>query len=322
MTRGRAHRYHSGVENKHALQSTSPGSQAWHLLLATRPRQWAKNLLIYLAFFFTLGKHGATGVTGELSLILDLTLGFLFFSFLTGATYIVNDLIDIENDRQHPRKRHRPLASGSLRPGVAVAGAVLLVISGIGLSFALNPQFGIVSLVYLGLMLGYTLGIKELVILDVLVISGGFVLRAVAGALILDVPISPWLYVMTSLGALLIALGKRRTELMTLGKDGALHRSVLNEYTIPFVDQLISVVAPATVVAYTLYTFTADNLPANHAMMLTIPFVIYGLFRYLLLVHRGDLGGAPEEIFLTDRPLLVNNLCWLATAAVILISYR
>ena len=170
--------------------------------------------------------------------------------------------------------------------------------------------------------IAYSTHIKNQVILDVFSISAGFVLRAVAGALVIDVPVSPWLFVMTSLGALMIALGKRRSELASLGESSRAHRGVLQHYTIPFVDQMITVVAPAAVVSYTLYTFTAPNLPANHAMMLTVPFVIYGIFRYLFLVRSTEMGGAPEELFLTDVPLIVNNVLWLGAASSVLLLFR
>ena len=299
-----------------------PVNQLRLLLLATRPRQWGKNLLIYLAFFFTLGEHDVQGFSGELSLFGRVTLAFLLFTLLTAATYIINDLADVKEDRLHPKKQHRPLASGELSPAVAVTGALVLASIGVALSFVLDVDFGIVAVIYLGLMLAYTAALKDMVILDVLSISAGFVLRAAAGALVIDVPISPWLYVVASLGALLIALGKRRDELSVLGEDGATHRAALRDYTIPLVDQLMAVVAPAAVVAYILYTFTAENLPDNNAMMLTIPFVLYGIFRYLFLLHRRKMGGSPEEILLTDYPLLANIVLWLATASAILMVNR
>ena len=299
-----------------------PVNQLRLLVLATRPRQWGKNLLIYLAFFFTLGEHDVQGFSGELSLFGRVTLAFLLFTLLTAATYIINDLADVKEDRLHPKKQHRPLASGELSPAVAVTGALVLASIGVALSFVLDVDFGIVAVIYLGLMLAYTAALKDMVILDVLSISAGFVLRAAAGALVIDVPISPWLYVVASLGALLIALGKRRDELSVLGEDGATHRAALRDYTIPLVDQLMAVVAPAAVVAYILYTFTAENLPDNNAMMLTIPFVLYGIFRYLFLLHRRKMGGSPEEILLTDYPLLANIVLWLATASAILMVNR
>ena len=296
-------------------------AQPRYLLKATRPRQWAKNLLIFLAFFFTIGDHGGGGLSGEIAMASRSALAVLLFSLLTGATYIINDLMDAEQDRQHPQKRNRSIASGRLSPSVALAGAVALSVLGVAFAFRLDREFGWVSVLYLALNLAYSVSIKHVVILDVLSISAGFVLRAVAGALVINVPISPWLFVMTSLGALMIALGKRRSELTVLGAASGTTRSVLDEYTVPLVDQFIAVVAPATVVSYTLYTFTSPTLPENHAMMLTVPFVVYGVFRYLFLVHKRELGGEPEEIFLTDRPLMINNILWLATATSILLFF-
>ena len=298
-------------------------SQAWHLVLALRPKQWAKNLLVYLAFFFTLGDHAADGTGAEGALLGRVTLGFVVFCALSGATYIVNDLFDMAQDKLHPKKRTRPLASGRLHPAVALAMAAALAGGGVAAAFVLDAQFGIIAAVYLALTMSYTMYFKDQVLLDVLFVSGGFVLRAAAGAVIIDVPISPWLYVMTSLGALLISLGKRRSEMESLGNTGAeAHRPALQHYTREYVDQLIAVVAPSTLVAYTLYTFTAENLPENNAMMLTIPFVVYGLFRYLFLIHRRNMGGEPEEILLTDVPMLVNIAGWLGTAILILVLTR
>jgi 4-hydroxybenzoate polyprenyltransferase len=296
-------------------------AQPRYLVLASRPRQWAKNLLIFLAFFFTMGEHQVDGLGGEAALLARVSIAFLLFCMLSGATYIINDLVDAPRDRQHPKKRYRPIASGLLSQQVAFAGVGGLVLTALVAGFLLDPDFGAVALLYFAMNLAYSTSLKNIVILDVLVISAGFVLRAVAGALVINVPVSPWLFVVTSLGALMIALGKRRSELAALGETSADTRSVLSQYTVPMVDQLITVVAPATLVSYILYTFTAPNLPANHAMMLTVPFVAYGLFRYLFLVHSSDMGGAPEEIFLTDRPLMVNNLLWLLTATAVLLVF-
>ncbi|MEE9284646.1 MAG: decaprenyl-phosphate phosphoribosyltransferase [Dehalococcoidia bacterium] len=307
---------------KPALGLAAYGGQLRQLLSAMRPRQWAKNLLIYLAFFFTLGQHETAGLAGELSLFGEVTLGFLLFSLLAGATYIINDLLDLEADRLHPQKKNRPLAAGRLNPTFAVAGSVVMAAVAVGLAFILDLGFGVMSVVYLGVILAYNLQLKNMVIVDVMTVAAGFVVRAAAGALIIGAPISPWLYVMTSLGALLISLGKRRNERAALGESGAQHRRVLEDYSVPFLDQLVAIVAPATLVSYTLYTFTAENLPDDNSMMLTIPFVLYGIFRYLFLVHHKNMGGSPEEIFLTDYPLLINILLWLATASGILLYAR
>ena len=298
------------------------GAQLRPLLTSMRPRQWAKNLLVYLAFFFTVGEHGSKGLGREFHLFGDATLAFVLFCLLSGATYIFNDLLDLQTDRLHPTKRARPLASGALdtRFAATVAGGCIAVALGVGFAFDLG--FGAMEAIYLALTLSYSLRLKHVVILDVMAIAGGFILRAAAGAQAINAPISPWLYIMTSLGALLLVLGKRRAELAALGDDGAKHRAVLDDYTLPFIDQLVAVVAPATVVAYALYTFTAKNLPADNSMMLTIPFVLYGVFRYLFVVRKGNLAGSPEEIFLTDLPMLINIVLWLGTAVGILVYAR
>ena len=287
-----------------------------------RPRQWAKNLLVYLAFFFTLGDHDASGVSDELTLFGEVTLGFLLLCLISGAAYVINDLFDIEEDQLHPTKRHRPLASGRLARSPAVVGAAGMAMLGIALAYLLDLHFGIVASVYLAVTLFYNFYLKAIVILDAMAIAAGFLLRAAAGAVVIDLPVSPWLYVMTSLGALLISFGKRRSELDSLGEGGANHRRALDDYSTPLLDQLIAVVAPSTVVAYTIYTFTAENLPENDTMMLTIPFVLFGVFRYLFLVHNHSIAGAPEEIFLTDRPMLITIVLWLITASAILLAAR
>lgn len=296
--------------------------QVQALLQGMRPRQWAKNLLIYLAFFFTLGSHRTDSLSGELSLFGSVTLALLIFSLISGATYLLNDYRDMAQDRLHPTKRLRPFASGRLSPAYGLSAAALIALGGIAGAFAIEWRFGLVTVIYLTVTLAYNLALKEQVLLDIMAVAAGFVLRAAAGAVVIDVPISPWLYVMTSLGALLISLGKRRNELTNLGSEGALHRAALGHYTKELVDQLVAVVAPAMVVSYTLYTFTGENLPADDSMMLTIPFVVYGVFRYLYLVHRQNLGGAPEEILLTDRPLLLGIVLWLGTASAVLLIAR
>lgn len=293
------------------------------MVAATRPRQWTKNMIIYFAFFFTINQRwDPQDLNAVGTLFGKATLAFLLFSLLSGATYIVNDIFDIERDRQHPKKRLRPLASGRLSLPVAWGTALALILAALTFAFLLEPLFGIVSVIYLTIMVIYNLALKRMIILDVLTISAGFVLRAVAGAVVIQVPISPWLYICTGLGALLIALGKRRNELAMAGDNPGSQRDTLDEYTPRFLDQLISVVAPATLVAYILYTFTADNLPSNYAMMLTIPFVVYGLFRYLYLVHKKNMGENPEDILLTDVPLIIDILLWLSMAAFILLVFR
>ncbi len=293
------------------------------LVLSTRPKQWTKNAIIYFAFLFTIQQAwDPQDLNAVASLFGKTTLAFVLFSMITGAVYLFNDIIDVERDRQHPKKRLRPLASGQISVPLAAGSSMLLMVAALTLSFLLEPTFGVVSLVYLAVMVAYTLLLKRIALLDVMSISTGFVLRAAAGAVVIDVPISPWLYICTGLGALLIALGKRRNELQLSGDNSQSQREVLNDYNAHLLDQLIAVVTPSTLVAYILYTFTAENLPSNHAMMLTIPFVVYGLFRYLYLIHRKNLGEAPEEILLTDKPIILDILLWLATAAAVLVAFQ
>ena len=293
------------------------------LVLSTRPKQWTKNLIVYFAMFFTIGEAWELGDIGTgLSVLGKSTLAFALFSVVTGAVYLVNDIFDIEKDRRHPKKRFRSIASGQLPIPTAWAGAAILAGVSLGFSFAVEPLFGWVCVAYLGLMLAYTVALKRLILLDVFSISAGFVLRAVAGAAILQVPISPWLYICTGLGALLIALAKRRSEIVLAGDEAAGQRDTLERYTTRLLDQFIAIVAPSTLLAYTLYTFTAANLPDNHAMMLTIPFVVYGLFRYIYLVHTRNLGENPEDILITDGPLIASIGLWLVVAATILVTFR
>ena len=293
------------------------------LLAAARPKQWTKNLMVFFALLFSINEvRDPSQVDLALWVAGKAVLAFVLFSALSSAVYMVNDIFDVERDRLHPRKRLRPIASGRLPVAAAWTAAVALAAIALGLSFVVEPLLGLVALAYLVLMTAYSSLLKHIVLLDVFSISGGFVLRAVAGAAVIDVPISPWLYTCTGLGALLIALGKRRSELSAAQADAPRQRDALEWYTTSLLDQYIAIVAPATLVAYTLYTFTAPNLPDNHAMMLTVPFVVYGLFRYVYLVHAKGIGESPEDILVTDIPLIVSIAMWLITAIIILTAFR
>lgn len=295
------------------------------LLVSLRPRQWTKNLLLYLAFLFTIDERwGLDHLDVALGLLARVSLGFVAFCALASATYLVNDLVDAPRDRRHPRKRLRPIASGALSAPLALASALALAGGGLALSFAISRAFGLVALAYMGVSLSYSLYLKRVVLVDVLALSAGYLVRAIAGAVAIAVPISPWLYVCTTLATLLIGLGKRRNELVLAGAQGdaSAQREALAEYSPRLLDQLIAVVTPSALMAYILYTFTAPNLPANHAMMLTIPFVLYGLFRYLYLVHHRNLGETPEDILFQDRPLAVTIALWLASAVAVLVAFR
>jgi 4-hydroxybenzoate polyprenyltransferase len=234
----------------------------------------------------------------------------------------VNDIRDREQDRLHPKKSRRPIASGALPVKAAWAWAIGLGAVAIAGGLLIDWRTGAVVIGYLALMQVYTYFLKHEVILDVMAIAAGFVLRAVAGAYAIDVPISPWLYVVTGLGALFLAITKRRAEVVLLQDGAGEHRRTLDHYTPAFVDQMTDMVTASTVIAYALYTFTAPNLPDNHAMMLTIPFVIYGLFRYLYLSHVRNEGGSPEEVLLKDVPLMLTVIGWVVTSMVVLTAYR
>jgi 4-hydroxybenzoate polyprenyltransferase len=278
------------------------------LLVALRPRQWPKNGLLFIALAFTLNLQ-------DVSLLLRCVAAFVCFCALSSAGYLLNDVVDLEADRAHPTKRLRPIAAGQVAVGLAFGLGIALVILGLAGTFLISFSLGLLALAYALLTAVYSTTLKHLVLLDIFAIAAGFVLRAAAGAVAIDVPISPWLYIATLLGALLIALGKRRTELETLGVEAAVgHRRNLESYSIAFIDQLILVISSAALMTYALYTFSAENLPKNHSMMLTIPVVMYGLFRYLFLVREGDIGGAPEELLFRDRPLLAAVVVWAVLA--------
>ena len=283
-----------------------------NLLKTMRPKQWPKNVFIFTALVFVEKLFAP-------SPLLKTIAAFILFCLTSSAVYLINDVADIEKDRQHPTKRLRPLPSGQLKPSVAIAAGVLIPLVTLPLSFLLDFYFGLVALAYLLTMIVYSFILKNIMILDVLTIAAGFVLRAVAGAVVISVPISPWLYVCTTLLALFIAISRRRHELVLLAENANEHRASLNEYSLPLLDQMIAVVTSAAIIAYSLYTFSAPNLPPNHAMMLTIPFVLYGLFRYLYLIHIENKGGTPEEIFLSDLPLIIDLGLW--SLAVIAILY-
>ena len=291
---------------------TRVGGVATALIREMRPKQWTKNLLLYAGALFSrrLLDPQAFGRA---------TLAFLLFCALSSAVYILNDWVDLEQDRRHPRKRHRPLASGALPLPVAVAALVLLLLIGVGGSFLwLGTPFGLLALLYLAVMVAYSFWLKHIVILDVFTIAAGFVLRAFAGAVAIPVVISPWLFICTLLLALFLGLGKRRHELLLLEEAAGEHRPILLEYTPQLLDEMMGVVTASVVIAYSLYTFSAENLPKNHAMMFTIPFVLYGIFRYLYLVHRRNEGGSPEELLLGDWPLLLDVVLWGLTSMAIL----
>ena len=277
-----------------------------------RPRQWAKNVFIFAALVFD------EQLTQREPLLRTIA-GFVLLCLISSAVYLLNDVADVESDRQHPTKRNRPIAAGQLSIPLALVLAIAMAVFALAAGFALEPSFGWIITLYFVINLLYSLWLKHKPIIDVMIIAAGFVLRVAAGVVLIEVTrFSPWLYVCTTLLALIIGFGKRRAEIILLADGANAHRKVLDGYTIGFLDQLIVVVSATTIMAYSLYTFSALNLPSNHLMMLTIPFVIYGVFRYLYLIHVEDAGGAPEELILSDRPLLATLVLWGLLAVVIL----
>lgn len=303
--------------------AVSPLHHLRYVLKSMRPRQWTKNGIVFMALVFSVNQEWMPDEPNTWDhLLARAVLTAIVFSAVSGAGYLVNDVRDRESDRLHPTKRRRPIAAGLIAPAEALAWAAALVAAGTLLAFAIDWRTGAVVLGYIGLQVSYTAFLKQQVILDVMAIAGGFVLRALAGAYAIDAPTSPWLYVVTALGALFLAITKRRAEVALL-QDGAVnHRATLALYTPALIDQMTAMVTASTVIAYALYTFTAENLPDNHMMMLTIPFVAYGIFRYLYLSLTRNEGGSPEEVLLKDVPLMLTILGWVATSMIVLTAYR
>jgi 4-hydroxybenzoate polyprenyltransferase len=286
-----------------------PRHPARAVLVALRPRQWTKNALLFAGIVFA-------AQLGDWARWLEALAAFVAYCAASSAAYLVNDVRDAEHDRAHPVKRWRPIARRELSPRTAYLIAAVLAL----VSVALVSPLGWPSLAFLAaffvLQAAYTAGLKHVVLIDVMTIGALFVVRAAAGAAGVHVRISPWLLLCTALLALFLAFAKRRGELVLVGADATPGRPVLEGYSLELVDQLVSVVAACTVIAYSLYTFTARD---SKALMATIPFVVFGVFRYLLLIHRRDLGEEPEEVLLRDRPILVCIAAWAICAAVILV---
>jgi len=274
------------------------------MLQTMRPRQWIKNGLLFIPLIFDkqLTNWPALARVG---------LGFLLFCILSSLVYIINDLMDFEADRNHPQKRLRPIAAGKLNISTARLAVAALTLIFFIPAIWLSPQFAMIGLIYLILNLAYSAWLKHTPILDVMILASFYVLRVGAGVVLINVhQFSPWLYLFTTFLALFLGIGKRRAELQLLAEGANTHRKSLEGYTLSLLDQLILIVSGSAIITYSLYTFSAPNLPANHTMMLTIPFVIYGIFRYLYLIQMEQWGGEPEEVLFTDRPLQVTILLW------------
>jgi 4-hydroxybenzoate polyprenyltransferase len=283
------------------------------LLVSLRPRQWIKNLLVFAGLIFSQGLRDPWQVGRSVAT-------FVLFCLLSGAIYLVNDVFDAERDRSHPLKRHRPVASGRLPARIALGTGLGLIVLVCVAAFALSPGLGWVTLGYATLLCAYSAGLKDVVILDALMIATGFVLRALAGVVVLGVEFSHWLLLCTILLALFLTFGKRRHELVTLDDGGREHRPILSEYSPQFLDQMIAVVTASTLMAYALYTVAPETQArlGTSRLPLTIPIVLYGIFRYLYLLYRRDLGGEPSEHLLTDRALLAAVGLWAGAVLVVL----
>ncbi len=290
------------------------------VLRLLRPTQWTKNGLLFLAFAFSLNLHWDLDDTAAaLRLLAQAAIGAVIYIGLSGATYIINDIIDADRDRAHPTKRERPIAAGYVTPTVGGFVSAALLVACLGGAFAMSPLMGLIAAGYVSLTIGYSALLKNVVIIDVTAVAAAYLIRVMAGAAAIDVPISPWLYVCTTLGALLIAIGKRHGE-VGLMEDGATgSRGTLDHYTTPLLNRMIAVVAPAALIAYALYTVTAPNLPTQ--MILTIPFMLYGVFRYLQLVRMGQITGEPERVLLQDRPMMLAVIAWMMAVIAILLVF-
>ncbi|MBI2165405.1 MAG: decaprenyl-phosphate phosphoribosyltransferase [Chloroflexi bacterium] len=319
----------SGLEAQRAREETIPAFAATRLetllLIAgsVRPRQWTKNLLLAFPFFFSVGERWSLQeVRLGAELFLTSLYAVLAFCALSGAVYMFNDIIDRSQDRQHPTKRSRPIASGRLPVSWAAGGSAILAAAALSAGFYLSVLLGMLMLVYAAINLSYSSFLKRVVLLDVFVLSSGYVLRLVAGSVLIDVATSPWLYTTIGLGALFIVLGKRYSELVHANGNATIQRTVLELYTPALLGQLLVITASFTLVAYSLYTFTAPNLPSNHLMMVTLVFVLFGMFRYLYLVHSRQAGETPETTIISDTPLLLTILGWGLTTALLLAFQR
>jgi 4-hydroxybenzoate polyprenyltransferase len=284
------------------------------IVKSMRPRQWlTKNFFVFAALIFDVKLF-------QWQPLLRTVLGFVLFCLISGAVYIINDIADIEKDRAHPTKRLRPIASGAVSKNIAAFFAIILTVACLALGFALEPSFGLILGSYWLIQLAYSFVLKNMVILDVMTIAAGFVLRVAGGVPLVHVErFSPWLYVVMTLLALFMALGKRRQEIVLVEQGNNKSRAILDQYSLPLLDEMLAVVTAGIVMTYAFYTFSAPNMPANHTMMLTIPFVIYGIFRYLFIIHILGNGGAPDEVILQDRPLQLTVLLY--GLAVIIIMY-
>lgn len=284
-----------------------------HILAGTRPREWIKNAFVFAPLLFSQNVFNP-------QMALKSAYAFALFCFAAAGVYLINDIADREDDRRHPEKRTRPIAAGVLPVSVAAIAAGVLILTAVVGAFLFGVAFGLVTLAYVILVAAYSKWLKHVVIVDVFAIAAGFVLRVAAGAVVIGVAMSHWLVICTLLLALFLGLSKRRYELVTLSGEGKLHRQVLAEYNPLFLDMMIGIVTSATVVSYALYTVSQETVQRFHTdrLLLTLPFVLYGIFRYLYLVYHKNSGGDPSRALVGDGPLLADVLLWVLSCAVII----
>lgn len=275
------------------------------LLITMRPKQWYKNLVIFIGIVFSLNLI-------NLNLWINAIGAFAIFCALSGSIYIINDIVDIEKDKNHPKKRLRPIPSGKLKINYAIISVIILIILSFLASYLINLPFLLTSLSFFILLLVYSLFLKQIIIVDIMIISIGFVLRAIAGCLAVGVIISPWLIICAFLLALFLGIGKRRHEIVLLGDNAANHRKILDGYSTQMLDQMINITTSALIMSYSLYTFFTGKL----VIMLTIPFAFYGLFRYIYLVHTENFGGEPEMLF-KDKGMILSMILWILIVIVV-----
>jgi 4-hydroxybenzoate polyprenyltransferase len=310
------------AEPRQARGSASARPPGIGLLLSLRPAQWTKNLIIFgpllLGQRLRDGRYVGTLLDGQA--VLASIAAFVIFCALSGVVYLLNDVLDRDADARHPIKRHRPIASGAVSVSAALTTAAILGVAALGAAFWLRPAFGLLGAGYVALLALYSGPLKHVVIIDVLTIAIGFVLRAAAGAVVIGVAISHWLLILTILLALFLALSKRRHELVLLADEATSHRRILQEYSPYLLDQMISVVTASTLLAYAFYTVSPETVQkfGSDRLVWTLPFPLYGIFRYLYLVHQKAGGGSPAEMLVTDRPLLVCVALWVMVLTAII----
>lgn len=291
-----------------------------YLIQALRPLQWVKNGLIFLPFLFAVDLAWSLDDLNRIpEIVVRLAIVFGGVCALSSAVYLLNDILDRHADRSHPTKRARPIASGKVSVPVASTLMIFLSLAGLAITFFIDPLITGIGALYLIVNVAYSLGVKNLVLADVLSVASGYVIRAGVGAVAIGVVGSPWLYAVTAAGALFIVLGRRYAEVRLAGDDVDRQRPVLRAYSGPFMGQLLTISATATLVSYTLYTVEADNLPTNETMLLSVPFVVFGVFRYLYLLNTSPQAESPEHLFSRDAPLLASIICWVGVSVLVLL---